>query len=318
MIRKSGFDGMNVLVTGGAGFIGSNLTLRLLEEGARVKVLDDLSTGRLDNLKDCLNDIEFIRGDIRDEDILAKSVEDVELVFHQAALPSVPRSIRDPLTTDRVNAEGTLKLLLAAREKGVRRLVYASSSSVYGDTPTLPRVEDMPPVPRSPYALSKYCGERYCQLFHELYGLETVALRYFNVFGPRQDPTSQYAAVIPRFIKGIMSGDGITIYGDGGQTRDFTYVLNVVEANLKAALAPRAAGGVYNIACGKSISVLELAQQLMRMLEREVKIDFVPPRPGDIRDSLASIDRASEEFGYSPDFDVWEGLERTVEWFRSA
>ncbi|MBC7248221.1 MAG: SDR family oxidoreductase [Actinobacteria bacterium] len=306
---------MAVLVTGGAGFIGSNLALRLLEEGARVKVLDDLSTGRMENLEEAKDDIEFIRGDIRDEGLLERTLKGVEVVFHQAALPSVPRSIEDPLTTHQVNTTGTLTLLLAAREAGVRRVVYASSSSVYGDSPTLPKVEDMPPDPKSPYALSKYAGERYCQLFTRIYGLETVSLRYFNVFGPRQDPTSQYAAVIPRFITGILSGKGITIYGDGKQTRDFTYVENAVQANLKAALAEGAAGEVFNVACGKSITVHELALFLMDELGREVPIEWAPPRPGEVRDSLASITKALNGLAYTPAFDVRQGLKKAVAWY---
>jgi len=309
---------MRVLVTGGAGFIGSNLALRLLEEGARVRVVDDLSTGRKENLGGHADELEFIEGDIRDGELLKKALRGVEAVFHQAALPSVPRSIEDPLASEQVNATGTLTLLLAARDAGVRRVVYASSSSIYGDSPTLPKVEDMPPDPKSPYALSKYSGERYCQLFTRLYGLEAVSLRYFNVFGPRQDPTSHYAAVIPRFIAGIMSGKGITIYGDGKQTRDFTYVENAVRANLKAALAPRAAGEVYNIACGESITVLELAEYLMRRMGREVDIEWAPPRPGEVRDSLASVTKAVEALGYHPEVDVWAGLDSTVEWFSRA
>lgn len=315
---KGDFRNLRVLVTGGAGFIGSNLALRLLAEGASVRVLDNLSTGKRENLGAFINDLELIEGDIRDEMILAKALNGVEIVFHQAALPSVPRSIEDPLTTEQVNTTGTLKLLLAARDAGVRRVVYASSSSVYGDSPILPKVEDMPPDPKSPYALSKYSGERYCQLFYRLYGLETVSLRYFNVFGPHQDPTSQYAAVIPRFITGIMSGKGITIYGDGKQTRDFTFVENAVQANLNAALARQAVGEVYNIACGKSITVLELAQYLMRFLGKDVAIELAPPRTGEVRDSLASIEKAAEDLDYRPDVDVWAGLERTIEWFGSA
>lgn len=312
---KSAFEGMRVLVTGGAGFIGSNLALRLLKEGARVMVLDNLSTGRLENLGGHLADLDFLRGDICDADLLRKVLDGVEVVFHQAALPSVPRSIEDPLTTEKVNATGTLVLLLAARDAGVRRVIYASSSSVYGDSPTLPKVEDMPADPKSPYALSKYAGERHCQLFTKLYGLETVSLRYFNVFGPRQDPTSHYAAVIPRFIAGIMTGRGITIFGDGKQTRDFTYVDNVIQANLKAAVAPKASGAVYNVACGKSITVLELAEYLMRLLDRKVEIEWAPPRPGEVRDSLASIARASGDLDYAPEISVYDGLKKAVEWY---
>lgn len=309
------FKGLKALVTGGAGFIGSNLSLRLLEEGAHVVVLDDLSTGRLENLGEHIADLRFIWGDIRDGDLLKRILKDIEVVFHQAALPSVPRSIKDPLTTHQVNATGTLALLLAARDAGVRRVVYASSSSVYGESPTLPKVEDMPTDSKSPYALSKYTGERYCQLFTRLYGLETVSLRYFNVFGPRQDPTSQYAAVIPRFITGILNGKRITIFGDGLQTRDFTYVDNVVQANLKAAFASKAPGEVYNVACGRCVTVFELAEYLMRVLGREIEIEWAPPRPGEVRDSLASITKASKDLGYVPEIYVHEGLEKTVSWY---
>ncbi|RJP27682.1 MAG: SDR family oxidoreductase [Candidatus Omnitrophota bacterium] len=307
--------GKQVLVTGGAGFIGSNLTTTLLETGAKVRCLDNLSTGKLENLENYIADVEFIEGDIRDESTLKRALSNTEVVFHQAALPSVPRSIEDPLSTDQVNAQGTLRVLLASREAAVIRVVYASSSSVYGGSPTLPKVEDMPVDPKSPYALSKYSGERYCQLFHRLYGLETVCLRYFNVFGPRQDPTSQYAAVIPRFITHVLKGEPITIYGDGSQTRDFSFIDNVVSANILAASASGAAGEIINIACGQRITVRELAEFIMGELGKEVGIDWERIRPGEVRDSLASISKAKYLLGYHPQVNVWEGIRKTIFWF---
>lgn len=310
------FDGLQVLVTGGAGFIGSNLAQALTSLGATVRVLDNLSTGRLANLNGCIAEIEFVEGDIRDMDILDKAIEGVNTIFHQAALPSVPRSIADPLTTDQVNSQGTLTLLLAARDKGAKRVIYASSSSVYGDSPTLPKEEIMPTDPLSPYALSKFTGERYCRLFYSLYGLETVALRYFNVFGPRQDPTSQYSAVIPKFISSILGSKAITIYGDGEQTRDFTFVDNVVQANLQAAMSEEASGEVLNIACGKRISIIELAEFLMNALDNRVEIRYAPQREGEVRDSLASTEKARATISYDPMVDVWEGLRRTAAWYK--
>lgn len=303
-----------MLVTGGAGFIGSNLVGALLENGAEVRVIDDLSTGRRENLSGKLRDLTFIHGDICDDEALGKALRGVAYVFHQAALPSVPRSIEDPLTVDAVNARGTLKMLLASLAAGVKRVVYASSSSVYGDSPSLPKLESMPVDPKSPYALSKYCGERYCQLFHALYGLETVSLRYFNVFGPRQDPGSFYAAVIPRFISRILKGESITIFGEGKQTRDFTYVENVVHANLLAAERNEAAGEVINIACGQRMSVMELAEAIMGRDRKRVEITWAPPRPGDVRDSLASIEKAKRLLGYRPVVSAREGLRRTISW----
>lgn len=259
------------LVTGGAGFIGSNLVEYLLGRGFKVRVFDDLSTGKLENISDFMSDVEFVEGDISERETVKEVVEGIDYVFHQAALPSVPRSIEDPHTTNRVNVEGTLNLLLAARDAGVKRFIYASSS-VYGNTETLPKFEDMPVSPASPYALSKYAGERYCQIFYDIYGLETVCLRYFNVFGPRQDPTSQYAAVIPKFINQIVNGGPITIYGDGTQSRDFTYVLNVVVANYKAAITTGIAGEIFNIACGRKTTVKELAQILISEVGENVDI----------------------------------------------
>lgn len=306
-----------MLVTGGAGFIGSNLVAALLEAGAIVSVLDDLSTGRLENLAGYASDLTFVHGDIRDDATLHKCLKGIEYLFHQAALPSVPRSIESPLEVDEVNARGTLKILHASLKAGVRRVIYASSSSIYGDSPTLPKVETMPVVPKSPYALTKYCGERYCQLFSELYNLETVCLRYFNVFGPRQNPESFYAAVIPRFITRILAGEAITIFGDGGQTRDFSYVENIVRANLLAAERESLAGEVINVACGRRISIIELAEMIMDEAGIRVDIVWAPPRPGDVKDSLASIDKAACLLGYRPTVEVREGIRRTVSWFAS-
>ena len=307
------------LVTGGAGFIGSNLVTKLVEEGHReVRVIDNLSTGKRENLASVLERIDFQVGDIREMDFVEKQLQDVEVVFHQAALPSVDRSVRDPVATNESNINGTLNVLLAARDNGVKRVVYASSSSVYGDSPTLPKHEEMPVNPLSPYALSKYAGERYCQLFYQLYGLETICLRYFNVFGPNQDASSQYAAVIPRFISSILNGEPVTIYSDGEQTRDFSFVENVVAANLLAASSDDGIGETFNIACGQRISVNQLADHLMDVLGRKVPVVHGEPRPGEVKHSLANIDKAAERLGYSPLVDVWEGLRRSASWAESG
>ena len=302
-------------VTGGAGFIGSHIVERLIRDGKSVRVIDDLSTGRRENIAPFSGEIEFIEGDVRDLDALRDAMDGVGYVFHQAAIPSVPRSVADPAATNAANVDGTLNVLLAARDAGVKRVVYASSSSVYGDTPTLPKREEMKPEPRSPYAVSKLAGELYCRVFYDVYGLETVALRYFNVFGPRQDPASEYSAVVPKFITALLRGDPPTIYGDGNQSRDFTYVENVVEANLLAARASGAPGEVFNIACGERITVGELARLLADILGVERKPVHVPPRPGDVKHSLADIARARETLGYRVGIDVREGLRRTVEWY---
>lgn len=303
------------LVTGGAGFIGSNLVEYLLEKGFKVRVLDNLSTGRLDNIRVFLSDIDFVEGDICDREMVRNAVEGMDYVFHQAALPSVPRSIEDPHTTNKVNVEGTLNLLLEARDAGVKRFVYASSSSVYGNTKAIPKREDMPVFPKSPYALSKYAGERYCQIFNEIYGLETVCLRYFNVFGPRQDPTSQYAAVIPKFIYQIKCGGPVTIYGDGSQSRDFTYVKNVVIANYLAALAPGIDGEVFNIACGKRMTINKLTHFLMNEMGYKVEITYLPGRKGEIMHSQASTEKAKQLLSYKPEVEIEDGLRETMEWF---
>lgn len=305
------------LVTGGAGFIGSNVVDELVRRGAQVRVFDNFSTGRHANLESVLADIELVEGDLRDAEALRDAVRGVRYVIHLAALPSVIRSVEDPETTHEINTTGTLKLLLAARDAGVDRFVLASSSSVYGDTPELPKRESMLPQPLSPYALSKLDGEHYCRMFHSLYGLKTYALRYFNVFGPRQDPASYYAAVIPLFIEALQQGRAPTIYGDGGQTRDFTYVSDIVAANLLCCTtAPEAAaGGVFNVAWGNRISILELAQRLASIMGRDAAPVHQPARPGDVRDSQADAALARERLGWAPAVPFEEGLSRTVSWF---
>jgi UDP-glucose 4-epimerase len=305
------------LVTGGAGFIGSNIVTELVERGARVRVLDNFSTGRRENLASFLETIDLIEGSLEDLPAVCRAVEGVDYVLHQAALPSVARSIDDPAATHAVNATGTLHLLIAARDAGVKRVVYASSSSIYGDSPTLPKQEDMVPRPKSPYAVSKLAGEQYCRSFAHVYGLETVCLRYFNVFGPRQDPTSQYSAVIPLFITAILQGKIPTIYGDGGQSRDFSYVSNVVQANLLAAAAPGdAVGRTFNVAYGERYTLLDLIAALNDILGTDVEPIHAAPRPGDVRHSLADVSAAREALGYVPEVDFYEGLRRTVAWYR--
>lgn len=313
---SAGARGLSALVTGGAGFIGGHLVEALLESGCRVRVLDDFATGREQNLAGCRDRIELLRGDVRDAAAVARAVEGVDWVFHQAALPSVPRSVREPLLTHEVNVGGTLQILEASRRAGVRRVVYAASSSAYGNTPELPKRETMPATPLSPYALQKYSGEVYCRLYTELYGLETVALRYFNVYGPRQDPRSEYAAVIPRFIEACLAGKPARIHGDGGQTRDFTFVADAVRANLLAAASEKAPGQVMNVAGGRRISILELWRAVCREVGRELDPVHEPGRAGDVRDSLADLSRASELMGYAPTVDLQEGLRRTLAAFR--
>ncbi len=304
------------LVTGGAGFIGSNIVAELAKRGERVRVLDNFSTGRRKNIAPLREQIEVIEGDLRDLSTVSEAVEDVDYVLHQGALPSVQRSIDAPLATHAANATGTLNLLIAARDKGVRRVVYASSSSIYGDSPTLPKREDMVPAPKSPYAVSKLAGEQYCRAFAEVFRLETVCLRYFNVFGPRQDPASQYSAVIPLFITAMLRGEAPTIYGDGEQSRDFTYVANVVEANLLALTAPgEAVGRVFNVACGERYTLLDLIAVLKEILDTDIEPIHAAPRPGDVRHSLADVGAAQEILGYEPKVDFREGLRRTVRWF---
>jgi nucleoside-diphosphate-sugar epimerase len=306
------------LVTGGGGFIGSHIAATLVARGQRVRVLDNFITGRRENLAPLMDGIELIEGDVADEQTARRAVEGVEAVFHQAALPSVPRSIADPLAAHRSNTFGTLQILLAARDAGVRRVVFASSSAIYGDSPTMPKRENMPPAPKSPYAATKLAGEAYCQSFTDAYGLETVSLRYFNVFGPRQDPLSEYAAVIPKFITALLAGRSPTIYGDGEQSRDFTYISNVVEANLLAAEAPAASGRVFNIACGKRISLLELVAVLNDICGTNLTPEHTAPRPGDVRHSLADISPAQAVLGYEVTTSLEEGLRQTVEWYREG
>lgn len=303
------------LVTGGAGFIGSHLVERLVALGHRVRVLDDLSEGRKENLASVWDRIEFLEGDVRDPALVRRAVRDVEYILHQAALRSVPRSVEDPVTTTEVNVLGTVTLLEAAREAGVRRIVFASSSSVYGEALELPLRESQPPRPISPYAVSKLAGEHYCRVFTKLYGLETVSLRYFNVFGPRQDPRSEYAAVIARFILAALRGEPLEIHGDGHQSRDFTYVENVVDANLRAAVLPGLAGEVFNIGCGRRYSVLEVKAHLEQIFGRPLPARHTPPRPGDVRHTQADLSEAERKLGYRPQISFEEGLRRTVEFF---
>ena len=307
----------NALVTGGAGFIGSNLARRLLEMGVSVRVLDNMSTGRVENVSE-VPEIEIIDGDVRDPETLDRAVKGVDVIFHQAALPSVPRSINDPLASHEANATGTLQVLLAAQRASVPRVVCASSSSVYGDTPELPKHEDMTPNPLSPYAVSKLTGEHYCRVFARLYGLETVSFRYFNVFGPRQDPTSEYAAVIPKFIRMMAHGEAPQIHGNGEQSRDFTYVANVVDGNIRAATAPNVAGSVFNLACGERFTLLQLVEEINEMLGTNIQPILGKERPGDIKHSLADISRARSLLGFEPTVRFSEGLRNTANWFLAA
>ncbi len=307
-----------VLVTGGAGFIGSNLTEALLQRGHFVRVLDDFSTGKRENLifDKAHPSPEIIEGDIRDLGTCQKAVQGMEYVFHQGALPSVQRSVEDPKTSNAVNVGGTLNILLASREKGVKRVMYAASSSVYGDTPTLPKHEEMPPNPLSPYALQKYVGEQYCRLFYQLYGLETICLRYFNIFGPKQDPNSLYSAVIPKFIDALLEGRSPIIFGDGEQSRDFTYIENVVQANLLAMSAEHLHGEAVNIACGKKISLNQLLNVLKDILGSKQSPIYQEPRKGDVKHSLADIRKGKEILDYQPRVGIEAGLEKTVDFFR--
>jgi nucleoside-diphosphate-sugar epimerase len=307
------------LVTGGAGFIGSHIVRALIAAGARVRVIDDLSTGYLENLDEIRGDVDLIEASITDAAALKRALQDVELVFHEAAIPSVPRSVKQPRETHDASVNGTFELLLAARDAGVRRVVYAASSSAYGDQLESPKRESMRPEPLTPYAAAKLVGEYYCQVFTRSYGLETVSLRYFNVFGPRQDPGSQYSGVISRFMLALETGESPTIYGDGEQSRDFTYVANAVEANLLAAQAPAASGKVFNVANGKSISINEVLDVLKRLTGRnEIKAEYAPARVGDVRDSLADLEAATEVLGYQPRVSLEEGLQLTLEWWKTS
>jgi nucleoside-diphosphate-sugar epimerase len=311
---------MRYLVTGGAGFIGSHLVERLVAEGHAVVVLDDLSAGRREYLAAVRNRIRFIRGSVLNAEACRRAVEGCDYVLHHAAITSVPLSTNDPVTAHAVNATGTLNILLAAHRANVRRVVFAGSTSAYGDSPALPNHEGLLPRPLSPYAASKLAGEDYARVFYHTYGLETVTLRYFNIFGPRQDPASQYGAVIPRFIAAALAGDAPVIFGDGAQTRDFTFVANVVHANLLAcrATGPDVAGGVFNIGSGQALSVTELWNRICAVAAVDVAPTYAAPRAGDVRDSLACIDRARDVLGYEPFVDFDDGLARAVAWYRGA
>jgi len=303
------------LVTGGAGFIGSHLVSELVRKKQVVKVLDNFSTGKKRNLQEAGDRVEIINGDVRDSHVVREVTKGIDFVLHQAALPSVERSVKDPLTTNEVNLSGTLNLLEASKLNKVKVLVFASSSSVYGNTPRLPKKEKMPSEPLSPYALSKLAAERYCQLFYELYGLNTVCLRYFNVFGPRQDPHSHYSAVIPRFILALVKGESPLIFGDGKQSRDFTYVDNVVKANLLACQSRAGWGQVVNIACGKRFSINRLFKELSRTLGNHQKPVYTKPRPGDVKHSLADITKSKKLLNYIVETDFRTGLRKTIDWF---
>ena len=301
---------MKIVITGGAGFIGSNIA-EVLSKDNEVIVLDNLSTGKRGNTKDL--DIKFVEGSITDLGLLQTVFKDVDYVLHQAAIPSVPRSIKDPIASNNANINGTLNVLVAARDRSVKKVIYASSSSVYGDTPKLPKREDMTPNPLSPYAVAKLTGEYYCNVFNEVYGLKTVALRYFNVYGPKQDPYSDYAAVIPKFVSKISGDEPPVIYGDGLQTRDFTFVKDVVAANIRAMRSD--ATGVFNIASGSRITIKELAELAMKLMGKNLSVVLEEPRKGDVKHSLADISKAKAAFGYEPGYRLEKGLEETIRWF---
>jgi nucleoside-diphosphate-sugar epimerase len=308
-----------VLVTGGAGFIGSNLAEELIRQGAKVKIIDNLITGFRENLEEISGDFDFIEGDINDDRALEAALEKVQIIFHQAALPSVPRSVDNPAETHDACVNATFKLLLRAKEKGVKRLIYAASSSAYGDQPILPKVETMRPDPLSPYAVAKLVGEYYCQVFWRVYGLETICLRYFNVFGPRQNPSSMYSGVISRFIDALMSGKTPVIYGDGEQTRDFTFVANVVDANIKAAQTNKGIGEVINVANGERTSLNELLEILKKITGKtDIKAEYLPPRKGDVKHSQADNRLAIELLGYEKVVGLEEGLRLTIEWWKKS
>jgi nucleoside-diphosphate-sugar epimerase len=308
-----------VVVTGGAGFIGSHIASAVSAAGARVRVLDDLSTGHRENLDEIGGDVDFIEGSVADERVLAKALDGAEVVFHEAAIPSVPRSVAEPIQTHIASVDGTFSLLLAARDQKVRRVVYAASSSAYGDQPTLPKSEGMAPDPLSPYAVAKLVGEYYCQVFTRVYGLETVSLRYFNVFGPRQDPGSQYSGVVSRFISALFADERPVIYGDGEQSRDFTYIENVVGANLSAASAAGAVGKVINVANGARVTLNELLAELKELTgKQDVTAEYFEPRVGDVRHSLADITMARELLNYESKVDLREGLKRTIDWWKTS
>ena len=308
---------VHYLVTGGAGFIGSHLTEELVRRGERVRVVDSLITGKRLNLAH-IPGVEFIEGDLADLAVAQRAVAGVDYVLHQAAIPSVPRSVKDPMTSHRANVDASLNVLIAARDAGVKRVVYAGSSSAYGNAPTLPKIETMPAVPLSPYALQKYMAEEYCRLFTQLYGLETVTTRYFNVFGPRQDPSSPYSGVISLFISALVENRQPTIYGDGEHTRDFTYVANVVDGVLRACQAPKASGEVINVATAGRISLNDLFKTIKGLTGASVEPIYAAPRAGDVKDSQADIQKAERILGYRPIVDLQSGLKKTVEWYRSS
>jgi len=307
----------NYLVTGGAGFIGSHLTEELVRRGERVRVVDSLITGKRQNLAH-LTGVEFVQGDLADLTVATAAVKGIDYVLHQAAIPSVPRSVQDPITSNRANIDASLNVLIAARDGGVKRLVYAGSSSAYGNTPTLPKVETMPTAPLSPYALQKLVAEQYCQMFTQLYGLETVTTRYFNVFGPRQDPSSPYSGVISLFISALCDGQQPKIYGDGEHTRDFTYVANVVDGVLRACHAPAASGEVINVATGGRISLNQLFRTVRDLVGTNIEPQYEAPRAGDVKDSQADIGKAERLLGYRPSVSFEEGLKHTVNWYRGS
>ncbi len=305
------------LITGGAGFIGSSIARTLVARGDQVRIIDNLSSGKRDNLADLQDKVELIEASILDGAALKAAMDGVEVVYHEAAMPSVPRSVAEPVPSHESNATGTLRVLEAAREAKVRRVVYAGSSSAYGETPTLPKIETMPASVLSPYAASKLSGEQYCQVWSHVYGLETVVLRYFNVFGPRQDPNSQYAAVVPKFVTAALKGESPVIYGDGQQSRDFCFIDNVIEANMLAADVPGVAGQVFNVACGEATTLLEVVAAVGQLLGKPLVAQHQPPRAGDIKHSLADISKAKSMLGYTASISFEEGLKRTVQWYRA-
>lgn len=305
-----------ILITGGAGFIGSNLAAAFVERGEDVIVFDDFSSGMRINLSDVQDRLQVVQASICDKDALSSAMEGVNYVFHQAAIPSVPRSVDDPVSSHDINSTGTLNVLLAARDANVRRLIYAASSSAYGDSETLPKIETMPVAPKSPYAADKLHSEHLCRVFYENYGLDTVALRYFNVFGPRQRPDSDYAAAIPKFITKLLANESPIVFGDGLQSRDFTYIDNVVHANLLAMTAERAAGEVFNVGVGDRIDLNTLIQTIREVIGCEAETEYAPERAGDVKHSLASIDKARDLLGFEPVVSLAEGLQRTISWYK--
>lgn len=308
---------MKFLVTGGAGFIGSHIVNALIRDGDNVKVIDDFSSGRRENLENSIDKIELIEGNIRDEVLATKVMQGVDYVLHQAALRSVPKSLEQPELYNDVNINGTLNILSVAKNSKVKRVVFASSSAIYGDTDNLPEKEDFYPLLKSPYALTKLAGEYYCRVFNEIYGLETASLRYFNVFGPRQSLENEYAVVIPKFITCMLKDESPPVNGDGKQTRDFTYVENVVQANIKAATAPRIKCEVFNIACGRAYSVLDIVKHINKILKKDIKPMFISPRPGDVMHTLADIEKARNLIKFNPNIDFEQGLIKTIEYFKS-